>query len=159
MIDTSTSAFYRYLHETLGIKYLPKVISVEQLAQQNQIIWQHPHFDPQVIFFNQDAETEISDPAVSDLFSKIKQAMNLDIPKVWYVDSQSRSFMDFLNWLKTQDIVAPLVVMKNDPDIQNFIQNAGAFNWVECFSLKAMLTQTSLKKPTWQVLKLLLEKK
>ncbi len=159
MIDTSTTAFYRYLHETLGIKYLPKVNSVEQPAQQNQIIWQHPHFNPQVIFFNQDAETEISDPAVSDLLTKIKQAMNLDIPKVWYVDSQSRSFMDFLNWLKTQDIVAPLVVMKNDPDIQNFIQNAGAFNWVECFSLQAMLKQTSLKKPTWQVLKLLLEKK
>ncbi len=159
MIDTSTSAYYRYLHETLGIKYLPKNIPIEKTAQQSQIIWQHPHFNPQVIFFNQDVETEMSELEVSDLFTKITQAMSLDTTKVWYVDSQSRSFMDFLNWLKTQDIVAPLVVMKNDPDIQNFIQNAGAFNWVECFSLKAMLKQTQLKKPTWQVLKLLLEKK
>ena len=159
MLSSSTAAFYRYLHETLGIKYLPQVSSETQPVQQSQVIWQHPHFNPQVIFFNQDPDTEITDPSVFDLFTKISQAMNLESDKVWYVDSHNRSFMDFLNWLKTQNLVVPLVVMKNDPDIQNHIQNAGAFNWVECFSLQAMLKQTALKKPTWQVLKLLLEKK
>lgn len=157
-MSTQAHLLYRYLNETLGIQYMPRVLAVEPQTH-NQVIWQSPQFKPEVIFFNQDLETNLSEAATEDLFKKITQAMHLNLDKVWYVDSQNRSFMDFLNWLKNKNLVAPIVVMKNEPDIQNFIQNAGSFNWVECFSLKAMLDKTALKKPTWEVLKLLLEKK
>ncbi len=155
VLKSSSNLLYRYLYETLGVRYIPQIVSNKAEAH-NHIIWQHPHFQPQVIFFNQDPETLISEASTSDLLQKITKAMSLDWDKVWFVDSQNRSFMDFLNWLKSQNFRAPLVVMKKDPDIQNFIQNAGSFNWVECFSLQSMQTQTGLKKPTWQVLKLLL---
>lgn len=156
--NSDSQVLYRYLLETLGVQYLPRRLAAEPIQNHN-VVWQRPGFVPQVIFFNQDALTRMAEPEILDLYTKITKAMNLELAKVWYVDAQNRSFMDFLNWLKTQNFVAPLVVMKNDPDIQNYIQNAGSFNWVECFSLQAMLEKTSLKKPTWEVLKLLLESK
>ena len=156
--DFRTHLFYRYLHETLGIQYMPKALP-EVIPLQNHVIWQNPGFHPDVIFYNQDVQTDYRHSLIRELFTKIAQAMGLNLEKVWYVDSHSRSFMDFLNWLKNKNLVAPIVVMKTDPDIQNFIQNAGSFNWVECFSLQQMLERNALKKPTWEVLKLLLEKK
>lgn len=157
-MNPQAKLLYQYLHETLGVKYMPEVLEVE-VPVQNHIVWQNPGVVPDVIFFNQDPLTDYSVPAIRELFTKIAQAMGLDLGKIWFLDNHGRSFMDFLNWLKNQNLVAPIVVMKTDPDIQNFIQNAGSFNWVECFSLQQMLDKNALKKPTWEVLKLLLEKK
>ncbi len=158
MSEAKSHLIYEYIFNTLGVQYISKA-QAENSAPHSHIIWQHPHFIPEVIFFNQDSNTDLKVPAVNELFQKIVVAMKLDLNKIWYVDSQGRSFMDFLNWLKSQNLSGLLVVMKNDPDIQNHIQNAGSFNWVECFSLQAMLDKTTLKKSTWEVLKILLEKK
>lgn len=148
---------YRYLYETLGIRYISQAAH-GVLPQSNHVIWQNPYFIPEIIFFNLDPSTDLTRPEIFDLYQKIVHAMNLKSDKVWYVDSDGRSFMDFLNWLKTQNLTAPLVVLKSEPDIQNYVQNAGTFNWVECFSLQSMIDNTNLKKPTWQVLKFLLGK-
>ena len=157
-MNHQTWLLYQYLHDTLGVRYLPEAIEAPAPVV-NHIIWQNPGFLPDVIFLNQDSGTDLAAAPAHELFTKIAQAMGLNLEKVWLVDSHGRSFMDFLNWLKNQNLVAPIVVMKTEPDIQNFIQNAGSFNWVECFSLQQMLDKNSLKKPTWEVLKLLLEKK
>lgn len=154
----SSHSVFEYVRETLGVHYIPRSAPQQEAAAHSHVIWQHPHFAPIVIFFNQDTNTDMNNPKVSELFQKIVQAMNLDFEKVWFVDSHGRSFMDFLNWLKNQNLSAPpLVVMKNDPDIQNHMHNAGSFDWVECFSLQTMLEKTNLKKPTWEVLKILSE--
>jgi hypothetical protein len=158
VLDFQRQNYYRYLHETLGMNYMPLTLVDEVMPIQNHIVWQQPKNQPEVIFFNLDSETDFEKAEVTELFSKITSAMNLSLETVWFLDSHGRSLMDFLNWLKNQKIVAPIVVMKQEPDIQNFIQNAGRFNWVECFSLSSMLKKNSLKKPTWEVLKLLLNK-
>ena len=148
-------SLYQYLHETLGIRYLPRVLEAEAApATHSKTIWQHPHFKPHVIFYNMDPDSSVSDPGLEDMFSKIVTAMNLKRDEIWYVDAQGRSFMDFLNWLKSQNLTAPLVLFKKDPEISQAVQNAGTFDWVECFSLSKMA-----EKPTWEMLKLLLEKK
>ena len=160
-MELNLSVYLDYLHQTLGIQYLPtrshEVVSLEN--SEKHVIWQKPNFRPQIIFLNQDPDSNLQNSSLESLFLKIVKALNLSPDQVWYVESHNRSLMDFLGWLKTQNLAAPLVVMKKDLDIRIEVQNAGVFNWVECYSLVRMESQPQLKKPTWEVLKLLTEKK
>lgn len=155
-MNQQTSLLFNYISDVLGVQQLPRFSADTANRPLSHVVWENPHFLPAVIFFNQDNETDVKSAATHDLFVKIVQALGLQPEQVWYVEAQGRSLMDFLNWLKGQNLISPLVVMKKEPDIQNFVQNAGSFNWVECFSLGMMLGKSSLKKPTWEVLKLLI---
>jgi hypothetical protein len=157
-MNSTSSYFWQYLHETLGLQYVPETsvpATAQTAAAMSQVIWQKPSLDPVITFLNTDSDTKIQDGITQDLLNKIVQAIGYRVDQIWYVDSHGRSFMDFLNWMRSQELYSPLVVMKKDPDIQNHVQNAGPFDWVECFSLQAMLEKNSLKKPTWEMLKLL----
>jgi hypothetical protein len=160
-VELNLLAYLDYLHQTLGIQYLTyrsnEAPSLE--LSEKHVIWQKPSFKPRIIFLNQDPESNLQNSTLENLFVKIVKALNLSLEQVWYVESHNRSLMDFLAWLKSQNLTAPLVVMKKDLDIRIKVQNAGVFNWVECYSLDRMESQPQLKKTTWEVLKLLTEKK
>ncbi len=158
-MNLNVLSYSQYVAEALGVRYLPQAQASSVTPASLKSIWTKPSFHPQLIFLNMDSNTHLAEVATEDLYGKIVQAMGFHQESVWYVDSSGRSFMDFLNWLKAHHLVVPLVVMKTEPDIQSHVQNAGVFNWVECFSLRAMLENQALKKPTWEVLKILLEKK
>lgn len=168
-VISEDKSYLEYLHQILGVQYLPLSLpwssssgfsslhpqKINERQAEKHVVWQKPAFQPQIIFLNQDSASNLEEASLKNLFLNIVKAIGFQPDEVWYVESQNRSLMDFLSWLKSHHLVAPLVVMRADPEIKLEVQNAGVFNWVECFSLGSMESQPQLKKPTWEVLKLL----
>jgi hypothetical protein len=169
-------SFYgQYLVEALGVRYLPGAshsghehrssagaeggssTSALKSSGLKSVVWKVPASPPKLIFFNQDGEAALSQPGLQTLFEKILSAIKIEPTAALFLEAQGRSLMDFFTWLKQNQIVAPVVVLKADPEIRLEVRNLGPLNWVECYSLQQMEAHSKFKKPTWELLQLLMD--
>lgn len=153
---SDSQALLQYLHQTLGVNYLPRFQAMPEAQEKEPIAHAGP--PPKLIFLNFDENDQTLSPAGQDVFEKIVKAMGLSTDEVWWVQANQQSFTDVLNRFRLLKIESPVVVLKKDPEIFDHLQQTGTHSWAECFSIAEMIKNPNLKKTTWRILQYFLKK-
>lgn len=153
---SETQSLIQYLHQTLGVNYLPRFQAQAEVPAHDTSTQAGP--PPKLIFLNYDENDQTLKTEQQSVFDNIVKAMGLSSSEVWWVQGNNQSFADVLNRFRLLKIEAPVVVMKKDPEIFDHLQLTGTHTWAECFSISEMMKNPNLKKTTWRILQYFLKK-
>ncbi|MFN8790813.1 MAG: hypothetical protein ACK5Y2_05080 [Bdellovibrionales bacterium] len=142
-----------YIHGTLGVQYLARPLGGEPGPQTPPVLVES-RTAVELIFVNYDRRDQSLSADAQQVFEKMIKALGYESEQVWTLQGESLEFSEILRRLRTLQLQAPVIVLREAPQITETPQTTGPHSWIECFSISEMMEKTQLKKVSWKVLQL-----
>jgi len=113
-----------------------------------------PRTAVELVFVNYDRRDQSFSAEAQQVFGKMVKALGYEDEQVWTLQGESLEFSEILRRLRTLQVQAPVVVLREAPQITDSPQVTGQHSWIECFSISEMMEKPQLKKVSWKVLQL-----
>lgn len=156
--------YFHYLKEVLGVSSLISAREPEELVHelQDQVTTQTGHLPekitvPLLVLDAQRNEPHLFSAEVSELWSKMKQAMKLDKDDILELRHLQGDLDSVL--VKLQEAYAPRVVLLLQEEPRRGVSRTlGQSQIIESFHPSLLLEQTQLKKMAWEDLQLVMHR-